>query len=137
MVAGILKADSLNQFHCPLVKAVQCSHRQPELGRKSTGPLQGNADIVEDRQVRKHRGYLERAHKSHSGHLGRIRPCDVMIEQRDRSACRLQKFGQQIEDRGLAGTIRADQCMHPGMVHVEIDIIDGNETAKVTAQAAG
>ena len=57
--------------------------------------------------------------------------------QRDRAGGRLQEFGQQVEDGGLAGAVRADQRMDHAVADVEIDIADRHEARKVAPQAAG
>src|SRR5687768_16965395 len=77
--------------------------------------------------MRKHRRYLEGSDEAETRHLVRRRPCYVRSHEGDRPARRLEKLGQQIEDRSLAGAVRADQRMNAGMMHVEIDVFHGCE----------
>ncbi len=58
-------------------------------------------------------------------------------EQLDPAAGRLQEFGQQIEDRGLAGAVRPDKRVDLAVMDVEIDIVDGDEAGEVAPKAAG
>ena len=43
--------------------------------------------------------------------------------------------GDQIEDRGLAGAVGADQAQHLAAVELEADVVDGADTAEVLRQA--
>jgi|GEM_PF-4584081 len=59
-----------------------------------------------------------------------------MVEQADAPGGGLQELGQQVEHRGLARPVGADQGVYPGMVHVQIDVVDRDEAAELLAQAA-
>lgn len=80
--------------------------------------------------MRKHRRYLERPDETEPRHLVRRRLCYIRSHEGDRPACRLEKLGQQVEDRGFAGAVRTNKCMHAGMMDVEIDVFHGRECAE-------
>ena len=50
---------------------------------------------------------------------------------------RRQKLGQQVEERGLARAIRADQRMDLAALHLQVDVAHRDETLEFLGQAAG
>jgi hypothetical protein len=60
----------------------------------------------------------------------------VSIEQ-DAAAGGDQKLGQQIENRGLAGTVGADQRMDVSTLNAQTDLIDSHEAFELLDEIAG
>ena len=87
--------------------------------------------------MREHGGNLERAHQAKPGDIGRRHRRDVLSLVEDLACRRLQKLGQEVEARGLAGPVRADQCMNAAAPHLERDIADGKEPRKFLGQSVG
>ena len=55
---------------------------------------------------------------------------DVVAEEHDPPGARLRRAGDQIEQRGLAGAVRADQAEHLAGAHLEAHLIDGGQRAE-------
>ena len=49
---------------------------------------------------------------------------------------RLQKFGQQIETGGFAGTVRTDQGVDMATLYLQVDMVDGGEAFEILAEPA-
>ena len=70
--------------------------------------LQGDANILENREVRERGGDLEGTDDAAAGDLGRLQPRDILAPVADAPARRRQELGQKIEEGRLAGPVRAD-----------------------------
>ena len=56
--------------------------------------------------------------------------------ERDLAAVGAQRAREQVEHRGLAGAVRADQPEDFAGLHIEADIVDGDEAAKSPLRVA-
>ena len=61
---------------------------------------------------------------------------DRAARERDLAAVGAQRPREQVEHRGLAGAVRPDQPENFAGLHVEADIVDGDETAKSPLRVA-
>ena len=52
------------------------------------------------------------------------------------AAVRGEVAGDQVEQRGLAGTVRPGECCDHALLQIEIDIVDRDDAAEMLAQSA-
>ena len=57
--------------------------------------------------------------------IERARQDDRAAVERDPAGGRLVRAGQELDERGLAGTVRADDAQHLALVKVEVDLHEG------------
>jgi hypothetical protein len=98
--------------------------------------LQGDAHVLQHREVRKDRGDLERAHHAAArDDVGPLRG-DVAAVEVDRSAGRGQEAREQVEDRRLARAVGTDQRMDGVAAHAQVDAVDRHEALELLGQVA-
>ena len=100
-------------------------------------PLERDTNILQSRQMRKHRRNLERAHQPEPGDIGRLQRGDIYSIIEHLAARRLEEFCQKIETGGLAGPVRADQRMDMAAAHPQIDVVDRDKSRKFLGESAG
>src|SRR5207237_10776555 len=115
---------------------VKTGLRAPEVKGIAERPLQGDADILADGQMRKHRRDLKRAHQPPPRDIGRTSGGDVVAAVIDSPGARFEELGQQVEDGGLARTVWADQGMDRAAANLEINTADRRIAAKFLGQTA-
>src|SRR5690349_25126760 len=98
--------------------------------------LQRDADVLEDRQVREHRGNLERANEPEPRDRRRTRPGDLAAVEEDLAARRRQEMREQVEAGRLAGAVRPDQRVNGPAADREIHVVDGDEALELLREAA-
>src|SRR5690348_13851594 len=96
--------------------------------------LQRDAHILSDAEMRKHRRDLEGAHHAEPRYIGRRHARDVAPVVEDAPHGWRKELGQQVEDRGLAGTIRADQRVDRAAAHAQIDVAHGGKSGKLLGE---
>src|SRR5438270_13803206 len=112
-----------------------------QLLEKGVGPLarfirvqseRASADqqIVEHVHARENARELEHAHEAAARELLRFRPRTWLAIETDRTLISREVTGHDVEERGLAGTVRADKTDKLARCDVETDIGDGNEPAE-------
>ena len=69
-----------------------------------------------------------RARRRHAG--------NILPQQGDPAAGRLQAPDQQIANSDLARAVWPDQRMRPGMMNIKIDMVDRDKAAKASTEAA-
>ena len=106
----------------------------PEMEGGAERPLQRHAHILAHRQMGKHGGDLKGADHAEPRHMRRPLPRDVAAVEDDPAGRRLQEFGEQVEDRGLAGAVRADERVNRAAPHLEIDVADCGEAKELLGQ---
>ena len=72
--------------------------------------MQADGDIVDDRQVAEQADVLKGSRHAEARILLGSISRDVLAAEDDPPAARLEHAGQQIEGRGLAGTVRSDEA---------------------------
>src|SRR5207237_7863175 len=108
----------------------------PEVERVAALSLQREAHVLEHREVREHRRDLERAHEPHARDRRRVRAGDLATPVEDLAARRAEEMREQVEARGLAGAVRADQGMDAAAPDLERDVLDGDEALEFFRERA-
>ena len=93
-------------------------------------------DVVHDAEIAKHATELERARDTFGGQPLRRETRDVLTFEANRPGVRQVKPGHQIEQRRLAGPVRADDADQFAFGEIEIDGVDGGEAAETPRQTA-
>jgi hypothetical protein len=135
LVGELLQAHGGEQFARAIVQRHQRPFGFPEVERVAQVALQRGAHVLQDRHVREHGRDLERADDAAARDLGRRFAGDVHAVVRDRSLGGMQELGQQVEERGLAGPVRPDQCMDVAAAHLQIDVVHRDEALELPGQA--
>ena len=99
--------------------------------------LQADTHVLQHRQVWKHGGNLERADDAAARDLGRLRVGDVLAVVENVAGGRDEKFRQQVEKRGLAGAIGADQGVNLAPLHLQVDVAHSDKALEFLGQAFG
>ena len=93
---------------------------------RSRARICSEQDIVEQRHVRAQFHVLERARNALGGDMTRRQARHVVVEEQDLPGVRFRRPGDQIEQRGLAGAVRADQAQDLAGLDLEAHVIDGS-----------
>jgi hypothetical protein len=96
--------------------------------------LQRDAHIFQHGQVRENRRNLERAPDPEAGDVRWLERGDIAAIEYDASTCRREEFGEEIEARGLAGAIRADQGVNAAAGDAQIDRPHRDESGELLGQ---
>src|SRR5262249_2246811 len=99
--------------------------------------LEGNAHILEYREVRENRRHLEGAHDAAAGDFRRPCQSDVVATIEDLPAVRDQELRQQVEEGGLAGTVRTDERVDLTPAHPQVDVAHRDEALELLCQTTG
>ena len=99
--------------------------------------LQRDPDIFQRRQMRKYRRDLERTHQPEARHIGRRHRGDVLPLVQDLSGGRTEELGLEVEARGLAGPVRADQRVDAATANPQVDIAHGEKARELLGQSMG
>src|SRR6267142_2845991 len=91
---------------------------------------------VEQRHARAQLDVLEGAGDPGAGDVELLVAGDRSSRERDLAAVGAERAGEQVEHRGLAGAIRADQAEDLAGTHLEADIVDSDEAAKSPLRVA-
>ncbi len=90
-------------------------------------------DVFQQGHFLEHADVLERTGDTALGDLVRRDLADVLAVEFDRAAGSAQQTGDQVEDGGLAGAVRADQAKDAALRDIEIDVLQNLQAAKVLA----
>ena len=99
--------------------------------------LHGEADVLADAERRKQIGDLERAADAGARDLLRRVAGDRLAQQRHRALVGRKHAGQQIERRGLAGAVGADQRMQRAVGDRDVDALHRLDAAEALDDVAG
>ena len=119
---------------CPASRTVSSSLSRPAPPCPRSGApahRQRAVDIVCNGQVREHRRHLELAHDAGASDLVHRETGDIAPEEPDCAAGRRQIAGDQVEQRGLAAAIGADDAAHLVGGDREVDLVDGADAAEL------
>ncbi len=133
----LAQADIVEQFMGAAVETVEHRFGTPEIEGVSVLTLQRDPDVLQRRQMRKHRRNLERAHQPETRHIGRRQRGDILALVQDLPGRRPQELGQEIEARRLAGPVRPDQRMNTATANPQIDTANGKEPREFLGQSVG
>ena len=95
-----------------------------------------DADVVHHREIRKQRDVLEGAADADLGDPVRRPRQDARAFHQDVAGRRLIEPGEAVEQRGLAGAVRADQAEDLALVHVEGHAVQRDDAAEHDADVA-
>ena len=95
-----------------------------------------DTNVVEHRKVGKQCHVLERAADADLGDPVRRARQDARAFHQDVAGGRLVEPGQAVEERGLAGAVRADQAEDSALVHVERHAVQRDDAAEYHAHVA-
>src|SRR5882724_8121416 len=129
------QADCFEQLPRARIQAAQTPVRPPEIERAAALALKRDAHVLKDREVRKHRRNLEGPRQPQPRDRGRTGTRDLAAVVEDLAAGRGKKVREQIEARGLARAVGADQGVDASAPDLEADAADGDETLELLGQA--
>ena len=95
------------------------------------------AHVVEDRQLRQRLGELEGADHAAAGDLVRRHAGQVLALERPGALVGPVEAGEQVEEGGLAGAVRADERGDDAALHLEVVDLDGGQAAEAAGHAVG
>src|SRR4051812_8534637 len=98
--------------------------------------LQGDAHVLEHREVWKNRRDLERAHQPHARNARRPGAGDLLALVEDLAARQRQEVREQVEAGGLAGAVRSDERMDAAAPHLQRNVIDRDEALEFLRKPA-
>ncbi len=108
----------------------------PPRARRAAALTHCERDRLERAQMGKQRVDLERAHQAAlDAPFGRQRR-DLLPFEKDRAAIGLQHAGDEIDQRGLAGAVGADQRVARALGQIELHLLHDRERAEPLVEAA-
>ena len=136
-VENIVEADRPRQGERAVV---QCRFRRAPAQAAEAGTglrLHGQQQIVEHRVLAEHAGDLEAARQAVPHAPVRRQGGQFDAVQRQAASVQRQQAGDQIDQRGLARAIRTDQRMDFARLDREVDVVHGDQPAKMLEQILG
>jgi len=112
------------------------AHIAPEAETVALQHLYGDGDVVEHRVIGKQAGDLECARQPERDALGRREIVDRLAGEFDGALIRLELAHQLRDQRGLAGTVGADQRVDLAGHDGEVDMVGGEQAAETLDQSA-
>ena len=114
----------------------RCREKRRDVVAHFDVPFEPERDVLRDRQRREDLRVLEGAAETDrcatlGGPLG-----DIGLTDEDVATLRRQVTGDDVEDRGLAGAVGADETQDLALVHGERHVVNRGDTAEVVAQVA-
>ena len=98
--------------------------------------LEADTDILQDRQVGKHRGDLERPDHSPARDLRGPLIGDVDALETNLAACEGEKPGYQVEDCRFTGPVRTDKRVNRAFPDLQVDVVYRDEPFEFLRQVA-
>ena len=92
--------------------------------------LRAELHVLEHREQAERLGQLEGAHLAHAGDLERRDAGERRAVEGPRAGVGLVEAGEQVEQRGLAGAVRADERRDGAARDLEVLDVDGREAAE-------
>jgi len=99
--------------------------------------LHANADILQNRHVRKNGRNLKRTDHPLSGNLRRRMTSNIISVEQNRTTCRGVELGDEIETRALSGAVWPDDGMDRVTLHLEVHVVDSDKSHELLGQGAG
>ena len=97
--------------------------------------LHGQHHVLQARDPADEAHVLERAHQSHAGHLVGVQPDQLDAVEQHRARVGPDEPGEQVEDRGLAGAVRADERGDGALAQLDGEVVGGDDAAEALADA--
>src|SRR5580658_5648909 len=130
----IFQMHLCQQFHCAPIKIGEAPLRAPEIKGSSQTALQCHPDIFKNREMREDCADLKGAHDSAARDLSGLFASDVLAAIENAAGAGLQELGEQIEEGGLARTVRSDQGVDFALPDAHRDAVDRDEAVEVLDQ---
>ena len=99
--------------------------------------MQPGQHVFQHRHAGENADILEAARHAEAGAGMGGQGGDVAAVQADAARCRRHQAADQVEHRGLAGAVRADQGVDAAGIDREIDGIDRDQSGEMHAQTTG
>ena len=139
VVGQVLHAEDGQQLQGALVGQLLLL---PVLGQAEDAVPHGVADLVVEadlhvvlhRQVVEQADVLEGTGDARLVHLGGGHAVGVLAVEEDGAPGGMVHLGQQVENRGLARAVGADEAGDLGGTYGDVELVDGGEAAEVDAQ---
>jgi hypothetical protein len=93
-------------------------------------PVRADDDVVEDRQVVEQAEPLEGASDAQAGQLVRPEPVQLLVAPGQRAGVGYDEAARDVEQRGLAGAVGADDADHPVREGRQRDAVEGGDAAE-------
>src|SRR5688572_5938122 len=100
-------------------------------------PVARGDDVLEDGHARKQPDVLKRPRYSEPRYLVRLQSVHTRAHDTDVARRRLIHAGQEIEDRGLARAVRADETVDLTLTNVHIQLVHRDKTAETNRGFVG
>ena len=97
--------------------------------------LEAHQDVVEHRHACEGEALLEQTAHTYAGDLIRRKVGDVVPQEGDRAAGSREEAADEVEDRGLAGAIGADEAQDLPGVDLEVEALDCREATEVLGES--
>src|SRR5262245_11259841 len=97
----------------------------------------GDPQVLRHRKLREHALDLQRAFDAEPADLVRLEPGDLATVEEDPAGVGREQAGYQVEERGLAGAVRADDRVQPPAGEAEAQVVDRGQSAEALGQSLG
>ena len=136
-VAQVLQIECFQDLDDLRLVALSLAGIQQQLqhGRFPVRPEKGEHQIVDHAEIVERGGELERAHQAPGDPLLGRHAGDVFAFVADRAFVGRVIARQQIEERGLAGAVRADDAGDLVLPQQIVDVVDGDQCAETFGDA--
>jgi len=114
----------------PVAHARRLAAADPGAHPKPVGDFHRDLHVLPHRQFGKDLGDLEGARQPHMDAPGRVQARDVVPVQHDLPGGRREEAGYQVEERGLAGAVGADDGAQLAGLHRHRDGVDRDQAAE-------
>ena len=128
------EVELLQQLFTALIDRFARAQRLPPLAAQALVLRHGERQGFERRERVEQLVDLEGAHHAALHALVRRQARDVLAFERDGAFGGLQHTGQQVDERGLACAVGADERMACALLQVQRDVVGGRDAAKTLDQ---
>ena len=137
LVAQVQTLKNLQRLiACALLRLLRLAHAN-QAGQKARVDVrvQAHLDVVEHRHVAEQAQVLERASQTHARNLVGRHADNLTARKHDGAALGRDDARENIQQRGLARTVRSDQRMHMAGANLDVDIVGRHHTTVGFVQA--
>ena len=116
------------QFRLPPARAGEAQGVAREVA--AAARMRADEDVVDHRQVPEQGEVLKRAADADAGNAVRRAPQDAASLEEDVAGGRRVEPAQAVEERRLAGSVRADEAENLSVPEIEGDVVEGEDAAE-------
>ncbi len=132
---AMAELDPVERERCRGGNPVLAVGRMQEAHRAAAPALRREPDIPGDAELGKDVGLLVASGDAEAGDAMRRPSGDVVRTEADAAGIGRQVAREQVDERRLAGAVRADDAMDLARRQLEIDTVDGDEAAEAPRQS--